>query len=142
MYSAWQVVRCRFPKLPQAPVAQVRWLLLLSQGADAAAAQPQQAGATAELLWAALRHSSVAVSAAAAVALAQWPVAVFEALELDWQLCSWTQVRQILSKVCERCASANIRLSPDVGYYQKFVLMCMLLSSYAGLRYLAIRLLN
>jgi hypothetical protein len=113
MYTAWSVVHRRFPKMPDALAARARWLLILSTGATDAEVHAEQAKAVVDLLWGAVSHSDAATSAAAAAALAQWPIATLEALELEWPLSHWSQVRvaspalaayaQSMSARCKLC---------------------------------------
>ena len=104
MYSAWRVVHKRFPKLPAAaPQLRTHWLLILSQGAADAQDHAEQACGIVELLWCAARHSDATVSAAAAAALAQFPLATLEALEIERPLSHWSQVRCTCLCLLEPC---------------------------------------
>ena len=111
MYSAWRVVHKRFPKLPAAPQLRTHWLLILSQGAADAQDHAEQACGIVELLWGAARHSDATVSAAAAAALAQFPLATLEAFEIERPLSHWSQVRctsLCFASVCCAPRSSNI----------------------------------
>jgi hypothetical protein len=93
MYSAWKVIHKRLPRLPESDTLRPWWLLILSQGASEAQKHPDQVKGILELLWGASRHSDASVSAAAAASLAQYPMDLLEAMELDCPLIDWVQVQ-------------------------------------------------
>lgn len=93
MFSAWRVIVAVHPKLPTAPQAQAQWLLVLAHGALDGREHPDQLQHTLALLWGALRHADGRVRAAAASAIAQYPLDLLEELEASSPLCELCKVR-------------------------------------------------
>jgi hypothetical protein len=108
MYGAWRVVIGIHPRLPAAPRTRAAWLLHLSHGAVDAREHPEQFEGVIALLWGALRHSDVAARAAAATALAHYPVELLKELELSQPLCNMCEVRR--SYACLIVAVSAVQL--------------------------------
>lgn len=95
LYGAWRVIVGVHPKLPEAPRLRAQWLLMLAHGALDARAHVDQFQSLLALLWGALRHSDPAARAAAAAAIAQYPLDLLEELEASQPLSELCGVRRL-----------------------------------------------
>eukprot|EP00892_Ulva_mutabilis_P009117 jgi/Ulvmu1/6578/UM003_0215.1 len=93
LYGAWRVIVEIHPKLPTAPQTREQWLLVLAHGALDGREHPEQLQTTLALLWGALRQADARVRAAAAAAIAQYPLDLLEELEASRPLCELCEPR-------------------------------------------------